>query len=287
MAEQTLKEELKAALQKTAPVAAPAEAEKEEAVETENVSSDDTATGTETEKEPDPVPYGRFKEKVDEANLSKAEAEKLREENKQLVTQLTETLSTIKSGDKITKEEKVEAREDIETLVKNGTMTREDADNFLRALNAAGVARGTTESDKKVSAMEKELKELKQVLYGDKDAQNLKSAVAQFDGIVSEEDVKAKLKEMVNSKDPDRVHAANNFSYEKIIKMEFGEQIYKAETEKVLKAKKEPAPKVPVKGSKDSPKKPDEAEVVYDPANPRAFSRSLRDELRNKMRSSE
>lgn len=289
MPDQDLKEALKAALDQDIPAPEVAAPEKEEPAEdVETASDSDIVTDKEPaeEKEPDPVPYGRFKEKVDEANLSKAEVTELRSQ----VSALTSTLTALQKGGlnkQETKEAKAEAKETLETLVSSGKMTREDADNFITALNAAGVARGETANKEEVTSLRKELDDMKKIVLGDKDQQNLKSAVAQFDGIVTEKQVKDKLQEMVRSSDPDRMYAANNFSYEKIIMLEFAKEIYSAEADKVLAAKKKPAPKVETKGGKEGPKKPDAEDLEYDPSNPRGFSQSLKSSMKQQMRSSE
>ena len=252
----------------------------------------DISTDKEPVKEAD-VPYGRFKETIDQKNTAQQEAKQLREENARLVTDLTDMAKAVAGGDRITKTEKADAKEDIASLVKQGIIAQADADQFMRVLNAARPSREPVDSEKTkelettLKAATEEIKGLKNVIYGEKDSQEKASALKKFEGIVDAPKLTEKLSEMMNSKDPTRRYLAEHGTYTDIIKHEFSEEILQAEVDKVVKGKVTPAPKIDPSKGKGGPKKPDSKDIEYDPSNPRAADIALKAKLRSQMSSAE
>lgn len=254
----------------------------------ENASGGDTATdeGTaeteESQKEPDPIPYGRFKEVNEKKSMAEQRASELDAQNRQLLSDLGEMGRALAAGAKPTTTQTVLAKDGIEQLVESGQMTQDEANRFLLVLEKAGVQRGKQE-DPRVQQLQSELAAVKNIVYGEKDSQERRETLERYKGIVTDEQLTTKLKEMVNSRDPSRAQMAKTASYDQIIKTEFFPEILQAETDKVLAQKKPGAPKLSASKGKEGVRKPAPEELEYDPANPRSFDAALKAEMRRKI----
>lgn len=232
-------------------------------------------------KEPDPVPYGRFKEKVDEAAGLREQVGTLTQQ----VTYLTEVVAKHQSGAGTSPKEKIQAQNALDDLITSGEVTKADAQKLQRLIDAMGYRRGDAvdPNASKVTDIEKRLDTLTNQLNSEADAKAKTKALKEFEGVVTEEELDTEMKKMANSRDPELKHMATTASYKVIIQSRFHDKIVQAEVDKAIKAKAPPAPKIDP-GKTPPTRTPAKGELKYDPSNPKAFEKALKAEIRAKVR---
>lgn len=219
------------------------------------------------------VPLSRLNEVIDERNA-------LRETTSALTRQvdtLTTMVAKVQDGAKVTPKEQDKAQDALDGLITAGEITREEATKLQRIVDAMGYAkaRPANEKDPRIEQLESTVKNLQQKHYEDADATELSSTLKRYEGIVDQAKVQEKMKEFAKSGDQELMKLAREGSYEDIIRKGFFTEIVQAEVTKLTKGKPAVAPKIDA-GKSVQVKTPATEELLYDPADPKAYDRALR-----------
>lgn len=224
------------------------------------------------------VPLSRLNEVIEERNA-------LRETTTALTRQV-ETLTTMvtkaQTGPTTEKQKEV-AQDALDGLISAGEITRDEATKLQKIVDAMGYARKSNEEDPRLKALEGTVKQLQQKQYMDQDAIELADTLKKYEGIVDRSKIEGKMKEFAQSGDPDLMRLVKEGSYEDIVRKGFFSEIVQAEAAKLTKGKPPAAPKIEP-GKQQPVKTPQTEEVLYDPADPKAYDRALRKAIRTKVR---
>lgn len=226
------------------------------------------------------VPLTRLNEVIDERNA-------LRETTSALTRQvetLTQMVTKAQEGPVSVKQQE-KAQDALDELIAAGEITRDEANKLQKILDASGYARKSKEEDPEIKTLKETVKQLQHKQYLDQDTAELQSTLKKYEGIVDAPKIEAKMKEWAQSKDPELMRLAREGSYEDIVRKGFFSEIVQAEAAKLTKGKPPVAPKIDP--SKQEPVKiPPTKEILYDPADPKAYERALRAAVVAKVRES-
>lgn len=232
-------------------------------------------------KEPPMIPKDRLDEVIGERNTLRTQVDTLTQQ----VTYLTEVVAKHQSGAVTTPKEQDKAQDALDTLIADGQVTKPEAQKLQRIIDAMGYKRGDAPdpSATKVTELERKVDLLTNKYSADADAKEKVDALKEYEGVVTEQELEDELKSMARSKDPELRNMVKTSSYKTIIRQRFFDKIVQNEVDRVSKAKPKNAPKVDP--SKSAPvRKPDAKEIKYDPKNPKAYDRAIREEMRAKLR---
>lgn len=225
------------------------------------------------------VPLSRLNEVIDERNALRETTSALTRQVETLTTMVTK----VQDGGKVTAKEQDKAQDALDGLISAGEITREEAVKLQKIVDAMGYTRGKAEKDPEVESLKATVKQLQQDKYMDQDAKELQATLKKFEGIVDAPAIEAKMKEFAQSGDPELIRLAREGSYEDIVRKGFFTEIVRAEAEKITKGKPPAAPKIDP-SKQETVKKPEVKEIVYDPADPKAYDRAVRAAVLAKVR---
>jgi len=224
------------------------------------------------------VPLSRLNEVIEERNS-------LRETTSALTRQV-ETLTTMvtKAQDgPITAKEQDKGKDALDELIEAGEISRDEYVKLSKILDAGGFARKSKEEDPEIKVLKETVKQLQNKQYLDQDAVELQTTLKRYEGIVDAPKIEAKMKEWNQSRDPELMRLAREGSYDDIVRKGFFNEIVQAEAAKLTSGKPPVAPRIDP--SKQEPvKKPDVKEILYDPADPKAYDRAMRAAILAKIR---
>lgn len=225
------------------------------------------------------VPLSRLNEVIEERNALRETTSSLTRQVETLTTMVTK----VQGGEKVTVKEQDKAQDALDGLITAGEITRDEANKLQKIVDAMGYARKSNEEDPEIKTLKETVKQLQQDKYLDQDAKELQATLKKYEGIVDAPKIEAKMKEYAQSRDPELMRLAREGSYEDIVRKGFFSEIVQAEAAKLTKGKPTAAPKIDP--SKQEPvKKPDTKEIVYDPADPKAYDRAVRAAVIAKVR---
>lgn len=226
----------------------------------------------------DMVPRDRLNEVIEERNLLR--------ENIGTLSRHVETLTTMvaKSQEKpLTQTETVKTQDALDALIESGEVSREDAIKLQKIVDAMGYAKATKDKDPEIEQLKTTVRELQAREAKKQDDAELAETLKKFEGVITEEQLTAKMVEFAKSKDPALVRLAQHGSYDEIAKAGFFDEIVQAEVAKATKGKPPVAPKVE-QGKQPPVKTPKVEPIVYDPKNPKAYEAQMRAAVVQKLR---
>lgn len=234
----------------------------------------DGADDTGDKKKP-MIPKDRFDEVITERNAAREESQRLQGQ----VDYLAQMIAKQQSGEKVTEKQQDKAQNNLDALVAAGKIKKEDAERLQEVIDAMGYRRGDDKPDSRVEGLEKKVDSLTKMLGEQADSKEKEAVLKKYGDLITEDDLNSVMKEWAKSKDPDLRHAAENWSYEKIVKLAFHDKIVANEVDKALKGKKKPAPKIDGKPGDKSPKKPQKDDFEWEPGDGASSSEALKRDI--------
>lgn len=219
---------------------------------------------------PQMVPLDRLNEVIEERNSLRETSAAMSRNIETLTALVTKSQSA-----PLTPKETEKTQDALDQLIASGEITKEDAIKLQKVVDALGYARKSNEEDPRIKALESTVKTLQQREAEKLDAAELAETLKKFEGVISEQQLTDKMVEFAKSKDPKLVRLAREGSYEEIAREGFFTEIVQAEVAKATAGKPAPAPKIDPAPQKPV-KQPQEKELLFDPANPKAYERELR-----------
>lgn len=221
------------------------------------------------------IPKDRFDEVISERNSARDENQRLQGQ----VDYLAQMIAKQQSGDKVTDKQQDKAQNALDALIASGKVKKEEADRLQEVVDAMGYVRSDGKPDSRVEGLEKKVDSLTKMLGEQADSKEKEAVLKQYGDLITEDDLNSVMKEWAKSKDPDLRHAAENWSYEKIVKLAFHDKIVASEVDKALKGKKKPAPKIDGKAGDKSPKKPEKSEFEWESGDGASSAEALKREI--------
>ena len=235
----------------------------------------DDGTDTGDKGKPQMVPKHRLDEVIGQRDTERQRAERLEGQ----VEYLADIVRQHQSGQRTTEKQQDKAQDALDALIASGEVKKEDAQRLQKIIDAMGYHRGDGKPDGRVEKLERTVENLTKMLGDQADRKEKDSVLKTYGDIITEDDLDAVMKKWANSRDPEERHAAQNWSYEKIVKIAFHDKIVQNEVDKALKGKKSPAPKIDKKAGDKSPKKPQQEDFEWESGNGEASMDALKRSL--------